>query len=66
MELDADWHRIENSLIKSLLSISAGGVDWTSWRSSFADVRASEMRAESSSGGGKVVGRGAWRGRWLK
>lgn len=37
------------------------GVDWTTWRRSFAEVLASSMRAASSSGGGRA--RGRW---WLR
>ena len=40
--------------MRSLESISAGGVDWTNCVSSFAEVFASETRETSSAGCGKL------------
>jgi len=48
MEREADWQRSANSRMSSLASSSEGGVDWTTWESSLAEVRASSRREASS------------------
>ena len=53
---EALWHLLANSLIKSLLMISAGGVFITTCSRSFADVRASSNRLASWTGSGRLLG----------
>ena len=55
IEREAVAHRSANSLIRSFERTSEGGVVWTSWPRSLADVFASSTLCESSAGGGRPL-----------